>query len=100
MFHPTSVKPVVNVSHVQANRHAETARRFPHVIILNRHPDHPRGKNGDPRKLWLYDSKLIGKWRVEPVVGGYHWNDPDQFEYMFGNELDALMFELKWMTYE
>ena len=100
MFHPTSVKPAVNISHVRANQNAATARRFPHVIVLNRHPDHPPGKNGDPRKLWLYEGRMTGKWRVEPVGYVTPWSSPDQFEYMFENELDALMFELRWMNYE
>lgn len=97
MFHPTSVKPTTNLSHVIANRNASTARRFPYVVVLDRHPSHPRGKNGDPRKMWLYEGRMTGKWRVEQVIDITSWRDPDRFEYMFENELDALMFELTWV---
>jgi len=99
MFHPTSVRPTTNVGHIKANQNAALARRFPYVIILNRHPDHPYGKSGDPRKIWLYEGRMTSKWRVEPVGGTamYSWQTPDQFEYMFENELDALMFELTWI---
>lgn len=92
------------------NRDKATARRFPYVIILERHPEHPFGMKGDPRKSWLYEGFVSSAWRVTPVDGGFgvfsgpfsydtdkRVNSAAQYEYMFSNECDALLFQLKWM---
>ena len=74
-------------------------RKFPYVIELPRHPDHPvNQKNGDPRKAWLYSGVASGKWMVddEPSFGG-HFFSSGMRTYRFQHEYDAIMFKLKWV---
>lgn len=72
-------------------------RKFPYVVELPRHPDHPRDKlNGDPRKEWLYSGVASGKWMVDPDPLAKYGIIGELRTYRFANEYDAVMFRLKW----
>lgn len=76
----------------------ELDRRFPHVVTLPRHPDHPYGqKHGDPRKAWLYSGVASGSWRVDEAWGYEgRMNLSQSVTYRFAHDYDAIMFKLKW----
>lgn len=78
----------------------EDQKKYPFVITLPRHPDHPIGKkHGDPRKSWLYEGIASGSWKVE-ATGDAWWNskffDAREFMYCFQKEQDATIFSLRW----
>jgi hypothetical protein len=69
--------------------------KYKYGIALPRHPDHPLGqKNGDPRKVWLYDCGITGLWSVEDL------SYPDSGRaYYFENEQDLMVFQLRWQDF-